>query len=205
MERLIIIGAGGHGKVAADIAIKLGTYKQIAFIDDNAVAECMDLPVLGGMDCAKEYISGSAFFVAVGNSRARERIMRALTDMGATVISLIHPGAIIGYGVEVGAGSMLAAGSVICPSVKIGRGVIVNTKGSVDHDCTVGDFSHVSVGATVAGSVRIGAHTWIGAGATVINNVEITDNCMIGAGAVVVKSISESGTYVGVPAKRIES
>ena len=204
MERLIILGAGGHGKVAADIALKMGIYKTIAFLDDKVVGECMDIPVLGEINCAEKYISDSDLFIAVGNSRAREQIMTVLKEKGAKFATLIHPSANIGCKVKIGEGSMLAAGSVVNPCSDIGIGAIVNTKASVDHDCIVGDFSHVSVGATVAGTVQIGNHVWIGAGATVINNVKITDDCMIGAGAVVVKNICESGTYVGVPAKRTE-
>lgn len=90
------------------------------------------------------------------------------------------------------------------PGAVIGKGCIINTCASVDHDCRVEDFVHVSVGAHVAGTVRIGERTWVGAGATVSNNVRICDDCMIGAGAVVVKDIMERGTYVGVPAERIK-
>ena len=83
-------------------------------------------------------------------------------------------------------------------------GCIINTCASVDHDCVLEDFVHVAVGAHVAGTVSIGAGTWIGAGATVSNNLQICGGCMIGAGAVVIKSITESGTYVGVPAEKIK-
>lgn len=72
------------------------------------------------------------------------------------------------------------------------------------HDCKIADYCHISVGAHVAGTVQIGTRTWIGAGATVINNVKICSDCMIGAGAVIVEDINERGTYVGVPAKRID-
>ena len=77
-------------------------------------------------------------------------------------------------------------------------------RSSIDHDCWIGDFSHISVGAHVAGTVSIGNSSWIGAGATVINDVNICGECMIGAGTVVINNIEESGTYIGVPAKRIE-
>ena len=73
----------------------------------------------------------------------------------------------------------------------------------MDHDCEVGDYVHISVGSHLCGTVSVGSGTWIGAGATVSNNVSICPNCMIGAGAVVIKEIKESGTYVGVPAKRV--
>ena len=95
------------------------------------------------------------------------------------------------------------AGAVINPGVGIGKGCIINTCSSVDHDCDVGDYVHIAVGSHLCGTVSVGDGTWIGAGATVINNVFICSDCMIGAGAVVVNDIQESGTYVGVPARRI--
>ena len=95
-------------------------------------------------------------------------------------------------------------GIEIHPGAVIGDGCIINTCASVDHDCVLEDFVHIAVGAHVAGTVSIGAGTWIGAGATVSNNLQICGGCMIGAGAVVIKSITESGTYVGVPAEKIK-
>ena len=95
------------------------------------------------------------------------------------------------------------AGAVINPGVRIGKGCIINTCSSMDHDCVVGDYVHIAVGSHLCGTVSVGDGTWIGAGATVSNNVSICSDCMIGAGAVVIKDIKESGTYVGVPAKRI--
>ena len=95
------------------------------------------------------------------------------------------------------------AGAVINSGARIGTGCIVNTCASVDHDCNVGDYVHIAVGSHLCGTVSMGDETWIGAGAIVSNNISICSECMIGAGAVVVKDIKESGTYVGVPAKKV--
>ena len=95
------------------------------------------------------------------------------------------------------------AGTVINSGTNIGKGCIINTCSSVDHDCLIGDFVHVSVGSHICGTVCIEAETWIGAGAIVSNNINIFRDCIIGAGAVVIDDINESGTYVGVPAKEI--
>lgn len=195
MRKLVIIGASGHGKVIADIAVKNG-YEEIVFLDDKeGVFECAGFPVVGktveaaSMDGEK--------IVAIGNAGIRERIQGNLEN----VATLIHPNAVISRRVEIGKGTVVMAGAVISSDVVIGDGCIINTGSSVDHDCRVGSYSHISVGAHVAGTVEIGSRTWIGAGATVSNNVNICGNCMIGAGAVVVKDIKVPGTYIGVPAK----
>ena len=201
MDRLIIIGAGGHGKVAADVADKMGAYAEIAFLDDGAIGECLGYPVLGKVADAEKYIATHSFFVAIGSAAARRRVMGILTDSGADIATLIHPSAVIGKGVTIGRGSIVVAGAVINPCAKIGEGCIINTQSSVDHDCTVGDYVHVSVGAHLTGTVVVGDDCFIGAGAVIKNNTTICAGCTIGAGAVVVKNIEEKGTYVGVPAK----
>lgn len=94
--------------------------------------------------------------------------------------------------------------AVINSGVRIGKHCIVNSGGVVEHDDQITDYVHISVGAKVAGTVNVGARTWIGIGASISNNLNICSDCMIGAGAVVVEDITISGTYVGVPVKRIK-
>ena len=197
MKKLIIIGASGHGKVIADIAVKNG-YEDIVFLDDNEdIKECAGFPVLGKtyeavqMDCDK--------VVSIGDVKIREKISKNIK-----VVTLIHPDSVISRRVELGEGTVVMAGAVINSDVKIGKGCIINTGASVDHDCVIGDYCHVSVGAHVAGTCIIGDKAWIGAGVTISNNVNICSECMIGAGTVVIKDIDEVGTYVGCPAKRIK-
>lgn len=198
----MIIGASGHGKVVADIAKRNG-YSDILFLDDNeGIKACGGYPVVGKSSQFHEY--DCDFFVAIGSPIVRQRIQEALVSARKTVPTLIHPSAVIGESVVLGIGTVVVAGAVINPGTIIGDGCIINTGSSVDHDCVIADFVHISVGAHVAGTASIGTRTWIGAGATVSNNIRICGDCMIGAGAVVVKGITESGTYIGVPAEKIK-
>ncbi|MBQ8837146.1 MAG: acetyltransferase [Clostridia bacterium] len=199
-DKLIIIGAGGHGRVVADVAKTMGMYSQIAFLDDNAKKSVTDYPVLGTIADAENFVNEYDFFVAVGDCAIRKRISEKLAYINANLATLIHPSAIIGSSVVVGRGTVVMPGVIINTGVTIGDGAIINTAASVDHDCIVNDYVHVSVGAHLCGTAFVGRNTWIGAGATVINNISICDDCMIGAGAVVVKDIERSGTYLGVPA-----
>lgn len=197
MNRLIIIGASGHGKVVADIAA-LNGYKDIVFLDnDPEIKACAGHPVLGP-DTMTSELDGDVF-VAVGNAEIRKKLMER--DANRNFPVLIHPSAVIAKSAEVDAGSVVMAGAVINPGARIGKGCIINTSSSVDHDCMVGDYVHISVGAHLSGTVEVGTGAWIGTGAIVSNNVNICGGCMIGAGAVVIKDIDEPGTYVGVPAK----
>jgi len=200
LNRLIIIGAGGHGKVIADIALKNG-YEDIVFLDnDSSIGECAGFSVLGPDTLAAE-LEGEVF-VAVGNPSIRQKLMDR--NAGRVFPVLVHPSAVIAEDVKLGEGTAVMGGVVINPDSKVGRGCIINTSSSVDHDCVIGDFVHVAVGAHLCGTVTVGKGTWIGAGATISNNVSICSNCIIGAGAIVVNDINESGTYVGVPAKLVK-
>ena len=205
-ERLLIVGAKGHGKVVADIVRRLGSYQYIGFLDDDAsIKAVMGIPVLGSSADYEKFKGTSDIFVAIGNSAVRKRMLEHLLEMGADVPVLLHPQAIIGSNVSLGSGTVVMAGAVINPDAKIGRGCIINTCASVDHDCVIEDYSHIAVGAHLAGNVRVGRNVWIGAGAVVINNVDICSDSMIGAGAVVVKDIREVGTYVGIPAHLVQN
>lgn len=195
MKKLVIIGASGHGKVVADIAVKNG-YENIVFLDDDeTIKECAGFPVVGKVSQIKE-IDGDKI-VAIGNAQIREKIQN---DIRA--VTLIHPNAVISRRVEIGEGTVVMAGAVINSDVKIGKGCIINTCASVDHDCIIGAYSHVSVGSHIAGSCCVDDKVWVGAGAIISNNVNVCEDTMIGAGAVVVKNITKNGIYVGVPAMK---
>lgn len=203
-ERLMVVGANGHGKVVADIAQRMGHYHDIGFLDDDpSIKEAMGIPVLGNCSDFSKFIASSDIFVAIGHPAIRKRLLEQLEDMGADIPILIHPQAIIGRNVILDIGSVVMAGAVINPDARIGKGCIVNTCASVDHDCILEDYVHVSVGAHLAGAVTVGENTWIGIGAVVKNNISICSDSMIGAGAVVVNDITETGTYIGIPAKRM--
>lgn len=200
MKQLIIIGASGHGKVVADIARQAG-YDDIQFLDDNEeLVSCSGYPIAGR--CRKFADFNCDFVVAIGNPEVRQHIVGRLVDAGKSVVTLIHPNAVIGENVSIGIGTVVVAGAVINPGAQIGSGCIINTCASVDHDCDIADFVHVAVGAHIAGTCTIGERTWIGAGATIINNIRICGDCTIGAGAVVIRNIEEPGIYFGCPARR---
>ena len=200
---LLIIGAGGHGKVVADIAENMDCYKSIIFADaDENIKTCMGYEVIRELDLEEGFLQERDIIVAIGNSVTRKKICEELLAKGLFLPTLIHPNATVAETARIGCGSVVMAGAVINADAVIGHACIINTSSSVDHDCRVGDYCHISVGAHLAGTVAIGAHTWVGMGACVNNNLSICEQCTIGAGAVVVKSIATPGVYVGVPAKK---
>jgi len=203
MTNIIIIGASGHGKVVADIVAQAGD-RVIGFLDDNPELPetFVGYPMLGSV-CDYSKYANANFVIAIGNASVREKISLQLAYVNW--YTAVHPTAVISpMGTSVGEGTVVMAHAVINPGSKIGRHCIVNTGATVDHDNVIEDFTHISVGAKLAGTVHVGKRTWVGVGAAVSNNVNICGDCIIGAGAVVVKDISKSGTYVGVPARKIK-
>ncbi len=205
-NKLLIIGASGHGKVAADIAIKMNKWTSIAFLDDDAsIKSSMGIEVIGKSAEAFTHINGYDIFVGIGNNATRKKIQKKLEAEGASIPILIHPSVVIGEQVEFASGTVVMAGVVINCCTRIGKGCIINTGATIDHDNIIEDFVHISPGAHLAGTVNIGLGTWLGIGSVVSNNINISNGCKIGAGAVVVKDITESGIYVGVPARRVSN
>lgn len=202
-EKVIVIGASGHGKVVADIVRRSGD-TLLGFLDDNGAlpSEIAGIPVLGRVADYTGYPEAS-FVVGIGNSDVREKIARQLNNV--RWYTAIHPSAVVSaLETKIGVGSVIMANAVINPSAHIGEHSIINTAAVVEHDNHIGSFAHISVGAKLGGTVSVGNHTWVGIGAAISNNMSICDHCTIGAGAVVIRDIKESGTYVGIPARKIK-
>lgn len=198
-KSVVIIGAGGHGKVIADIVLNSGDLV-IGFLDDSCNEKSIcGFPILGKISDYVEYKDNCMFVVAIGNAKIREKIVSELPDVNW--YTAIHPTAVISkIKTNIGCGTVIMANAVVNPGASIGKHCIINTSAVVEHDNIIEDYVHISVGAKIAGTVHIGKRTWIGIGATVKNNISICNDCMIGASGVVVKDILIPGTYIGVPA-----
>lgn len=201
-KSVVIIGASGHGKVIADIIIKSGD-KVVGFLDDGVEKGTLvaGIEVLGKTEDYKNF-ADCEFVIAIGNPYIREKIADVLDVKWHTAI---HPTAIISsLDVEIGEGTVVMANAVINSSAKIGKHCIINTAAIVEHDNVLEDYVHISPNATLAGIVTVGKSTHIGAGACTKQVLNIAPDCTIGAGAVIVKDITESGTYVGSPVRKIK-
>lgn len=199
-KEVIIIGAGGHGKVIADIILKSGDQIK-GFLDDSFPdrTSFIGYPILGKVNSCKD-IKGAAFITAIGNADLRKNIATEYKEI--EWYTAIHPSAVISdIDVSVGSGTAIMANAIINPGTHIGEHCIINSGAIVEHDNHISDYVHVSVGAKLAGTVSVGAKTWVGIGAVISNNLSVCGDCTIGAGAVVVKNIEKPGIYIGIPAK----
>lgn len=202
-KSVVIIGASGHGKVIADIIANSGD-KVLGFLDDADDVQgkkIIGFPVLGKIADYDNY-KDCEYVIAIGNPYVREKISNELPVKWYTAI---HPTAVISsLDVEIGEGTVIMANAVVNPSARIGKHCIINTGAIVEHDNILEDYVHLSPNVTLAGIVKVGKSTHIGAGSCTKQVLNIASDCIIGAGSVIVKDITESGTYVGVPARKIK-
>ena len=203
MRKIIVIGAGGHGKVVADAVAAGGQHKVVGFLDDAPCSwggHLVGHPVLGAVSTWLDR-GADEVVIAVGDNRQRRRLFDQLTAAGAVVTSVVHPRAAVGIGVSIGRGTVAFANVVINSDSRIGDNVILNTMCSVDHDAEVAAHSHIAPGARLAGDVRVGEGAFVGMGAVVCPGVRIGNWAVVGAGAVVTRDVADHATVVGVPAR----
>lgn len=204
LDRLAILGASGHGKVVADVAIQLG-WKEIFFFDDAWPALKFNgiWPVHGDSSSLFSAADFDGIVVAIGDNciRLKKSLQPEITNK---LKVLIHPSAYVASNVIIEKGSVIFAGAVIQPETKIGISCIINTGATVDHDCFIKDSVHIAPGTNIAGGVSVGSCAWIGIGSTIIQNVSIGSGVVVGAGAVVINDIPDNTTVVGVPARPLK-
>ncbi len=208
---VIVIGAGGHGKVVL-AAIKALGITCLGVADSNFERlgeEFCGVKVLGGDEIVLKYSPSEVLLVngigSIGKIETRRVVFERYKDRGYRFLTLIHPTSIVDPDVKMGEGSFVGAGSVLQVGVEIGSNVLVNTRVSIDHDTKVGDHSHLAPGALICGGVRVEKSVHVGAGAVVVQGVQLGSFSIVGAGSVVLKDVMHNTTVFGVPAKARQS
>ena len=204
MKSLLILGAGGHGKVVADSAEAAGGWQRILFLDDRSpdLRQLGDWPVVGAMDRWCEFDPDEyEALVAVGENATRLGLYQQLSAGGFKLPVLVHPAAWVSSRARLAPGCVVLAGGMINADAGLGPSSIVNTAASIDHDCSLGDAVHVSPGAHLGGGVQVGDLSWIGIGASIRHGVRIGSRVRVGAGAAVVSDIADDLTVTGIPAR----
>lgn len=204
MKTLMIIGAGGHGKVVADAAACTKQWDKIVF-SDKRYPELFDTGhwsvICDDNDLTENDKHKYDFIVAIGDNHIRYKLHQELIKKGFNLVNVIHPSAEISAHADIGVGNVIMANVVVNVDAKIGDACIVNTAATVDHGCIIDDGVHISPGVHLAGQVEVGKHSWVGIGATVTQLVVIGENVTIGAGSVAIENIPDGKTAIGIPAK----
>ena len=200
---LVIVGAGGHGRVVADAALASGDWQTVVATDADASrceGELLPGVQLLTMDQALA-LPGALLHFAIGNANARDRQASQAT---LPLASVVHPRASLSMHALLEPGCFIAALAVVAPGARIGLCGIVNHGAVVDHDVHVGAWSHIAPGASLGGGAQVGERVLVGAGARVLPGVRVADGVVIGAGAVVHGDVEAAGVYAGVPARKLK-
>jgi sugar O-acyltransferase (sialic acid O-acetyltransferase NeuD family) len=203
MNRLALLGASGHGKVIADMALLAG-WDEVVFFDDAWPERLNNGPwkVQGTSEALLSQLSSfGGVVVSIGHCKTRLDKQRELTEAGVRIMTIVHPAAVVSRYATLGAGTVVMAGAVINIGAVIGVAGIINTGSSIDHDCQLGDAVHVCPGAHLSGDVRVGVCSWIGVGAAVRQGLVIGQHVLVGAGGVVLSDVPDGLTIVGNPAR----
>ncbi|MCX8130712.1 MAG: acetyltransferase [Clostridia bacterium] len=209
MEKIILIGAGGHCKVVIEI---IKEFYEIAGITDSDYSkhgsQYHGISVIGN-DEKLRYIYNNGVNRALvtvgstGNSMLRKKLYEYASCIGFDMVNSVSRSAIVSPSVRTGRGNVVMDGAIIHADSVLGNNTIINTASIIEHDCIIQDHVHISPGAKLAGGVIAGEGSHIGIGATVIQNVKIGKHCIVGAGAVVTGDIPDFSVCVGVPARII--
>lgn len=206
---LILIGAGGHGKVVLDILQCEAKHRVVGFLDADASlhgTSIAGVPVLGGINqllkLKSQKVRGAV--VSIGDNRIRQQYAKEAGDAGLELLSAVHPRAVVARSARIGRNVAVAAGAVICTEAVIGDSSIINTGAIVDHESVVGESVHVCPAATLAGRVRVEDLAFIGMGARIIQCLTVGARAVVGAGAVVRSDVPPDCTVVGVPARIVK-
>jgi len=194
---LLIYGCGGHARSVIDILVHDKPDISICIIDDQAKAN----EVVAGFPVFREGKHGGQFFLAIGDNYKRAEALN--TKPGQNLISIISSKCHIGKYATISQGVFVGNFAHIGPEASIGMNSIINNGAVVEHEVQIGAHCHVGPNASISGRCNIDDFVFVGVGATIIDSISICSNVVIGAGAVVVQNITEPGTYIGSPAKRI--
>lgn len=200
---LVIVGGGGHARVAAEVIEACGRYHVLGYtsiMDDDGIpgyTRLGDDGVLADLYAEHKRIA----FVAIGDNALRAEIYQRIVQMGFEVPSFVHPWAVVSARARIGKGTIVMPGAVVNTGTLIGEAAIVNTSASVDHDCRIGDFVHIAPGCRLAGTVSVGEGAFLGIGSSVIPTRTIGAWSTLGAGAAVTADIGDGVVALGVPAR----
>lgn len=207
-SRVILWGGKGQARVMRPILEYYGAKVVAVFDDDPGVSGTFaDVPNYTGWDAFKTWLTVDGgldlgFYPSMGNPHGSIRISthERLTAEGLRPVTCFHPSAIIEDSAEIGEGTQVLAGAYVGVDAVVGRYCVINTRSSIDHECSIGDGVDVSPGATVCGLVTVESEAWICAGSVILPHLKVGRKAIVGAGAVVTKDVASGTTVIGIPA-----
>lgn len=204
-KKVLVIGTGDQARVVSEV-LRAGERTVAGWVvpkDQKKYPRVSHVTVWKWGD-AEAHKHNYEFVVGVGDNSQRRKLQEAGESSGFVFTCAVHPASVLGKGVKLGAGSVVAAGALVVLDSELGKGVIINTGAQVDHDCRIGDWSHIGPGAVLAGAVVVGPGAFLGAGSVAVNGVKVGRNAKVGAGGSVINDVADGELVGGVPARPLK-
>ena len=207
MKEICIVGTGGFGREVLSLLNDLDKYDNVAaFLEPDHIWEekWKDKTLMGKQVLPMSFANEAKHQITIGvaSNAIRRKTLEQL-PAGIEYISLIHPSVQISRWVEVGRGAIITAGCILTCDIKLGDFVQLNVSTTICHDCRIGDFFTTAPGVHISGNVIIDDDVYFGTASATKQGISICKNVFIGMGAMVTRDITEPGTYIGVPAKKM--
>lgn len=212
MAKVLIIGAGGHGREVLEILRDQsanGGPEPIGFIDESPSLQgksVSGMPVLGDCDALSKFDrADTSVIIAMGFPTVMKKLRDRIRKFDLPFARAVSPRAVVSPNAKLGEGVILFPQTFVSTAAEIGSFVTLNVGSSVSHDCRVADYCAINPGARLAGNVHLGEGTFVGMGANLIQGMRVGAWSTIGAGAAVIRNVDAGSTVVGVPARPIRS
>jgi UDP-perosamine 4-acetyltransferase len=176
----------------------------LGIIDPRLKGEYYGCPVMGTDEDAPEILKRYgpiSVLLTPDDPAVRTRLAAYYSQLGFTLIGVVHPEARVSPSAKIGAGVVMQYGVHVSSMADIGDFVKMNVRANVMHDVRVGSFTTIAPNAVILGRAVIGEACYIGANATVLPGMVVGSRAVVGAGAVVTRPVPEGGVVKGNPAK----
>jgi sugar O-acyltransferase (sialic acid O-acetyltransferase NeuD family) len=208
MERIILVGGGGHCVSCIDVIRSTNLFEIAGILDvpSKVGSSVSGIPILGtDADISRLAAEGMSFLITIGqikSSQRRVEMYNIIKENAGKLPIITSPIAYVSSSASIGEGTIIMHNSLINANAVIGSNCIINTGSLIEHEAIIGDFCHISTHAVINGQVTVGSNSFIGSNSVIANNVTLAARIIVAAGASILKTVSESGIYIGNPSKK---
>ncbi len=198
MDKILLIGAGGHARSCIDVLEEENQFEIAGLIEkgESISNESLGYPVIGTDDDLKvlwqQYKNALITVGQIKSPKIRIKLYQLLKELDFTLPIIISPKAYVSKHARIGEGSIIMHGVIINANAKVGNNCIINNSALIEHDAVIGDHCHIATGAIINGEVSVGDETFIGSGALTRQTISIGKNCVIGAGEILKNDIKSN-------------